>query len=99
MTNQPKKSTISPEVKALASKGGSKSGGKKSRKLGRDKKDCLRYRLHQTREKYKLRNIFRSNGTVAAEKYAIEHGMLAFYQTRFRKLIDKRKVWKIAPGA
>jgi len=93
MTDKPAKAKVSAEVKAMASKG-SKSGGKKSRKLGRDKKDCLRYRMHQTREKYKIRNIFRSNGPVAAEKYAVDHGLLAFYQTRFRKLLTTRSTAK-----
>lgn len=94
-----KKKAANTDIKALIAKSGGKKAGKKSRKLGRDKKDCLRYRSNMTRERYKIRNLFRSNGVAEARKYAEGKGLLAFYEKRFAKLIDKRKIWKVASGA
>lgn len=65
-----------------------KNGGNK--RIGRDKVKCNIYRLHQTREKHKIIKIARSNGLEAALKYAKEHNVLAFAQTRLHQFKESR---------
>jgi hypothetical protein len=48
-----------------------KSGGAK--KYGRNKDKCAQYKAMKTREKNKLKRVFRSNGIEAAKEYAEKH--------------------------
>ena len=50
-------------------------GGKKNRKLGRDKLRCNLYRVRHTREKNKLRRVLQSSGLSAAHAYASQHAL------------------------
>jgi len=50
-----------------------KHGG--SKKHGRNKEKCKRYRAANTRERNKLRRVLRSSGLVAAQAYAEKHGL------------------------
>lgn len=61
----------------MANKGSQKkSGGMK--KCGRNAEKCARYRALHVREKNKLRRVLRSNGTLAAQAYALQYNLVGY---------------------
>ena len=46
-----------------------------SKKAGRNKDKCKRYKDLKTREKNKVKRVLKSSGRIAAEQYALEHGL------------------------
>ena len=52
------------------------SGG--SKKHGRDKIKCARYRGLKIREKNKLKNVLRSSMLAEATRYAAKHNLLGY---------------------
>lgn len=62
-----------------------KQGGKKNRKLGRDKVKCAAYRASRTREKRKIVKVARSNGLDQALAYAHDKGLTTFARDRLRR--------------
>jgi hypothetical protein len=54
-----------------------KSGGKGSKKYGRNKIKCANYRARKLREIHKVKRILQSNGRDEAIAYARAHGVKA----------------------
>lgn len=48
-------------------------GGKKGRKIGRNKVKCAQYRAARRRFKNKLRRVERCNGRAAAREYVLKY--------------------------
>jgi hypothetical protein len=46
-----------------------------SRKIGRNREKCAKYRALQTREKNKIKRVLCSSGAKVAKQYATKHGL------------------------
>ena len=53
-----------------------KSGG--SKKIGRNREKCARYRGLHIREKHKVKRVLCSSGAEAAKQYAEKHNLLGY---------------------
>ena len=52
-------------------------GGAGTKKHGRNKEKCAKYRTHKVREKNKIKKVLQSNGYTYAEKWAKANGVVA----------------------
>jgi len=55
-----------------------KQGGAGTKKHGRDKAKCQKYRDHQTAERNKLKRVLQSNGYTYAQEWAKKNGVIAY---------------------
>ena len=55
-----------------------KQGGAGTKKHGRDKEKCAKYRNHQVRERNKIKKILQSNDLEYAMVWAKKYGAVAF---------------------
>ena len=55
-----------------------KQGGAGTKKHGRDKIKCKKYRDHQTAERNKLKRVLQSNGYEYAMEWAKKNGVIAY---------------------
>ena len=55
-----------------------KKGSAGTKKYGRNKDKCARYRALHFREKHKLKRVLRSSGAKEATRYATKHGLTGY---------------------
>lgn len=70
-------------------KGGKQQKGAGTKKYGRNKIRCVRYKLHKTREKHKIVRVAKSSGREAALEYATKHELLGWGINRLKNIKDK----------